>query len=353
MALWSRDTAKPKAQPHRAASVAVDSQAGFLGNGSAGRRSTYLQGPRCNPSDQSGKKKSLTGFGVEVGGLRHTQQSFLPGHRGTGDKLIAGLPFRAGEQSPTALLCKVVVRCGGAPRQPMDLLIGEAPVMPAAVVFEGELAGSAGRVPTVGVDDCTESSEEQRLISSLGVSRPPELHNGQQRALLYRKHRSDKTVETTLTVVQLPADVVLGRSPYPRVISVPLGVHFAVADRQAHLINGENCLVHAAPPQLDVGATVDQGQGLGADVQRQAEGRGHMEEPVTQAPLPQLGLGVQVAADESQVCRGCLSQTHPRARVLDVQQVAIVLGFTLASCLAQSDPEWLERRVHSGKVTQK
>jgi len=50
----------------------------------------------------------------------------------------------------------------------MDIFIWEASVMPAAVVFEGEHAGSAGRVPTVGVDDCTESSEEQRLISSLG-----------------------------------------------------------------------------------------------------------------------------------------------------------------------------------------
>lgn len=163
------------------------------------------------------------------------------------------------------------------------------------------------------------------MISSR-VSRPPELHNGQQRALLYRKHRSDKRVETTLTMVQPPADVVLGRSPYPRVISVPLGVHFAVADRQAHLINGENGFVLAAPPQLDVGATVDQGQCLGADVQRQAEGRGHMEEPVTQAPLPQLGIAIQVAADETQVCRGCLTQTHPRARVLDGERILVCYG---------------------------
>lgn len=124
-------------------------------------------------------------------------------------------------------------------------------------------------------------------------------------------------------MVQPLADVVLGCSSYPRVTRVPFGGNFAVADRQAHLVNGENGPVQAAPPQQDVGATVDQGQRLGLHVQRQAEGRGHVEEPVTRAPLPQLGPAVWVAGGETQVCRGPYIQTHARARVLDGERILV------------------------------
>ncbi len=38
-------------------------------------------------------------------------------------------------------------------------------MMPAAIVFEGELTGSAGSIPTSGVDNCTERRGEQRAKS--------------------------------------------------------------------------------------------------------------------------------------------------------------------------------------------
>lgn len=37
--------------------------------------------------------------------------------------------------------------------------------MPAAIVFEGELTGKAGRVLASGVDDCTERRGERRAKS--------------------------------------------------------------------------------------------------------------------------------------------------------------------------------------------
>lgn len=41
--------------------------------------------------------------------------------------------------------------------------------MPAAVVFEGELAGGAGGVPTAGVDDCTERREARGSLQASGI----------------------------------------------------------------------------------------------------------------------------------------------------------------------------------------
>lgn len=106
--------------------------------------------------------------------------------------------------------------------------------MPGVVVLEGELTGTAGRVSIGGVNNS----------------------------------------------VWLVADVVLVTSSYPRISRVPFGSDFAVVEHQAHLINSVNNPVLAAPPQQVVGAAVHQGQGLGADVQRQAEGCTHVEESV-------------------------------------------------------------------------
>lgn len=39
--------------------------------------------------------------------------------------------------------------------------------MPAAVVLKGEYAGTAGRVPTDGVNNCAERQREKRIIQRL------------------------------------------------------------------------------------------------------------------------------------------------------------------------------------------
>lgn len=93
---------------------------------------------------------------------------------------------------------------------------------------------------------------------------------------------------TTLTTVWLLADVVLRPSSHPGVEGVPFCCQRAVVDHQGHLVNGVNGPVHAAPPQQDGRAALHQGQRLGLDIQRQAPGRAHVEEPVARAPLPLL-----------------------------------------------------------------
>lgn len=110
--------------------------------------------------------------------------------------------------------------------------------------------------------------------------------------------------ETTLTTVWPLTDAVLGSSSYPSIISVRFGCHFTSADCQGHLINSVNGPVCTAPAQINVRPTVNQGQCLGGDGQRQALGRGHVEEPVGPAPLPQLGPAVWVTGGQAQVVRG-------------------------------------------------
>lgn len=91
----------------------------------------------------------------------------------------------------------------------------------------------------------------------------------------------DGRMDKTLTVVWLLADGILGSSPQPPVESVRLRGHFAVFDHQGHVIDGVNGSIQATPPQQDTRATVHQGQCLGAVIQRQARGCGHVEETVT------------------------------------------------------------------------
>lgn len=119
-------------------------------------------------------------------------------------------------------------------------------MIPGVVVFEGEITGSASGVSIGCVDD----------------------------------------------TVRPLADVILGSSSNPGVLRISLGSNFAIADRQTHLIDRVNCLIQTTPPQQRVRPTVNQGQCLGAQVQRQTLGCGHMKEPVTRTPLPQLGLAV-------------------------------------------------------------
>lgn len=59
--------------------------------------------------------------------------------------------------SPLSVLVKVWR--GGTPGQSGEICVGEAPMVPASIVFEGELTGIAERVPTCGVDDCAEGRE--------------------------------------------------------------------------------------------------------------------------------------------------------------------------------------------------
>ena len=116
----------------------------------------------------------------------------------------------------------------------------------------------------------------------------------------------EKRMETTLTTIRPLADVVLRPTSHPRIISVPFGCNLAFVHREAHLVNCVNSPIQTAPRQRDVGATVNQGQRFGLYLQRQAGGRGHVEEPVTWTPLPHLGLAVCIAGGEVQFCWGPL-----------------------------------------------
>lgn len=93
------------------------------------------------------------------------------------------------------------------------------------------------------------------------------------------------TTPHSLTAVRPLTDVVVVlrlRPSHPGVVALPLGHDFVLlADRQSHLIRREDGPVQAAPAQRGGAAAVHQGQGLGAQVQRQAGGRGHVEEPVS------------------------------------------------------------------------
>lgn len=93
---------------------------------------------------------------------------------------------------------------------------------------------------------------------------------------------------TTLTTVWLLADVVLRSSSHPGINGVPFCGQRAVVDHQGHLVNGVNGSIRAPPPQQDSRVTLNQGELLGLDIQRQAQRGAHVEESVTRAPLPLL-----------------------------------------------------------------
>lgn len=59
----------------------------------------------------------------------------------------------------------VIVRGSGTPGQSREICIWEASVVPGAVVFEGELTGTAGRVPISGVNNYIKRRHEQRAKS--------------------------------------------------------------------------------------------------------------------------------------------------------------------------------------------
>lgn len=88
----------------------------------------------------------------------------------------------------------------------------------------------------------------------------------------------------TLTAVRPLTDVVVLRlrPPHPGVVALPFGHDFVLlADRQSHLIGRVDRPVQAAPAQRGGATAVHQRQRLAAQVQRQAGGRVHVEEPVT------------------------------------------------------------------------
>lgn len=86
---------------------------------------------------------------------------------------------------------------------------------------------------------------------------------------------------TPLTTVWRLADVILRSSSHPGINGVPFCGQRVVVDHQGHLVNGVNGSIHAAPPQQDSRATINQGERLGLDIQRQAQRRAHVEESVT------------------------------------------------------------------------
>lgn len=129
--------------------------------------------------------------------------------------------------------------------------------------------------------------------------------------------------KTTLTSVWPPTDFILGSSPDPSIIIVRFGCNFPFVDCKAHLVNSVNSPIRTMPALINVGATVNQRQCLGVDVQRQALGCGHMEESVTRTPLPQLGPAVWVAGGEVQVCWIPCSQALLWARVLNGESILV------------------------------
>lgn len=119
-------------------------------------------------------------------------------------------------------------------------------------------------------------------------------------------------------------DVLLRSSTQPGVVGLSFGRHLAlVVDGQGHLVGGVHHSVQAAPPQQDVGATVYQGERLGAHVERQARGRVHVVEAVTGAPLPQLGPAVWVTRGQTQARGDSRVQAIPSGRVLDSEGIFV------------------------------